>query len=307
MSKRSLVNRLVRLLLACSLLAVPLTVSGCEHALATGTQPGDLGRWALNQPEVATPSTATPVLLGESVIDTLPPALDDYPTASTPPLWSTDFSGIIDAVQTNTKVVALTFDDGPTQRTRRIIGELDAASAHATFFWVGSRITRDAAVYSIAHGEELANHTWSHPDMHRLTSEEASEQIGATSARIAEFTGSAPTWFRSPFNRLYAAELTQVQAHGLLYANYSTTSIDWMKNVSDARILGEINKTLRPGGVILMHDSANHDPTRYLPALLKHLTKLGYQMVTLTQLAKLGPPAVQPLVLGDKGLGFRDR
>ena len=77
-----------------------------------------------------------------------------------------------------------------------------------------------------------------------------------------------------------------------------------MRGVSEARILGEIDKGLRPGGVILMHDSLTHDPTKYLPTLLKRLRKRGYQMVTLTALAEIGEPVEEPLRLGSKGLGF---
>jgi peptidoglycan-N-acetylglucosamine deacetylase len=223
------------------------------------------------------------------------------PTVATIPVWGTRFTTPVDGISTHRRVVALTFDDGPTPRTRKIVRELDSFDDHATFFWVGSRITTDAARYSLKHGEELANHTWDHPNMHGLSSAEASAELGLTNARIAEFTGSPPTWFRSPFNRLYSAEFQQVRAHGLLYANYDVTSVDWMKGVTEAEVLAEVDGTLRPGGILLMHDSPKNPP-RFLPAVLRLLKRRGYEVVTLTDLAQMGPPVTSPLRLGMKGL-----
>lgn len=238
-----------------------------------------------------------------SIAASSPPGADDltgYPSISTLPAWAPDFSGVVNGVYTDKPVVALTFDDGPTPRTRWIVDQLDGAGSHATFFWVGSRIATAAAAYAIAHGEELGNHTWTHPDMHRLTSEEASEQIGWTSERIAQLTGSTPTWFRSPFNHVYVDELGQIQAHGLIYANYNVTSVDWMKGVTVKGILWKIDQGLAPGGVILMHDSPDHDPV-YLPQLLTLLHRRGYRAVTLTTLAQMGPLATSAISLDSNG------
>ena len=312
-------DRFLRLLCACALLALPLAVSGCERAAASATT-----RFTFEDPPAERPIASDFTATGSveptastsmdsieptdslepsaSAVPSAPTVPPGYPTVTKRPRWAHGFGGLIDGVYTYRRVVALTFDDGPTARTREIVDELDAVGAHATFFWVGSRITSETAEYAVAHGEELANHTWRHPNMRHLTSEEASEQIGWTSARIAEFTGAAPVWFRSPFNRLYSPEFKQIKAHRLLYANYDVTSIDWMKNVTEADVLDKINASLRPGGVILMHDSPKHDPV-YLPAVLRLLKQRGYRVVTMTALAQMGRPVKEPLVLGVRGLG----
>jgi peptidoglycan/xylan/chitin deacetylase (PgdA/CDA1 family) len=227
-----------------------------------------------------------------SAAATISEHLAGLPTVGALPAWGSAYRGVVDGVRTRQGAVALTFDDGPTAHTREIVDELQEFGAHATFFWVGSRITTGAALYSISHGEELANHTWTHPNMKGLTSEEASQQIGWTSARIAAFTGSPPIWFRSPYNRLYTAEHEQVRAHGLLYANYDISSLDWIAGASEQSILAEVTRGLHPGGVILMHDSPTHDPASYLPGLLSELKARGYSMVTLSTLAQMGPPDV---------------
>ena len=304
--------------IASLVIAVLLTLAACERVGASSVTPEErngMALWPTSNSADTSPSadaSAGPSLLDDhsdeptdSIDASAAPAPDEprMHTLATRPPWAGDFDKIVNGVNTKEKVVALTFDAGPTAHTRQIIGELDAAHAHATFFWVGSRITTDVAIYAVAHREELANHTWSHPNMRRLTSMEASEQIGFTNARIAAITGFTPVWFRSPFNRLYLPELQQIRAHGLLYANYDVTSVDWMKSMSRADVLLKIDETLRPGGVILMHDSPGHAP-KYVPDVLRLLHRRGYQVVTMSALAQMGKPVNEPLRLGVGGLGY---
>jgi peptidoglycan/xylan/chitin deacetylase (PgdA/CDA1 family) len=260
------------------------------------------GSDAMKQPRGGPPATAE--VATASLVPSLGPDYQVPPGISvvvTPPAWAASYRGMIDGVETNQKVVALTFDDGPTSRTRGIVAELTKARAHATFFWVGSRIDTATARFAAAHNDELGNHTWSHPEMGSLTAEETSEQIGWTSARIAQVTGLSPVWFRSPFNRVFGAELSQVAHHGLLYANYNVSSNDWIKGATEKGIVWTIMHNLHPGAVVLMHDSPTHDP-RYLPQLLRALRRAGYRAVTLTSLARLGPPIKGLFRLGQQGL-----
>jgi peptidoglycan-N-acetylglucosamine deacetylase len=289
------VNRFTRLLCASALLAAVLTSPGCENSSAASIRTphryvGRSARVLFVSPLPASLDSSTPVRPAAQL------------TMSKRPAWAKAFTGVVNGVRTNEKVVALTFDDGPSSRTRELVDDLHAAGAHATFFWIGSRITTDAAEYAISHHEELANHTWSHPNMLHLTSQEASAQIGRTSARIAQFTGAPPTWFRSPFSRLYRHELAQIRAHGLLYANFEVTSGDWTPGSSEADILNSIDSRLRPGSIIVMHDIPSND-LKFLPAALRLLKQRGYRLGTLTTLAQMGSPVDAPLTLGVRGLG----
>jgi peptidoglycan/xylan/chitin deacetylase (PgdA/CDA1 family) len=308
--KRGTLGRFGRAILMVALLLIAIVaVAGCERVVASSrTAAEHLSDSYIDAYDSMATDSPTPVLddnsaepAADSDADTATVVPLDYPTTSVPPVWADDFSGVINGVVTDKHLVALTIDDGPTAHTKAIVDQLAQAHMHATFFWVGSRITTEAAQYAVSHGEELANHTWTHPNMRKLSSEEASEQIGYTNARIAQITGQAPIWFRSPFNRLYSRELAQIEAHGLLYANYNITSADWM-DVSDADMLGKIEDGLRPGGVILMHDSPKHNP-KVLPAVLRLLQHRGYRAVTLTALTHYGPAVREPLTLGAQGLG----
>jgi len=287
------VNRFARLVCAYVIIAVPIMSSGCgRSAAAKETAASYLGKSAIVR-------FVSPLPSGPDACGLV--GMAAHSTVSRPPRWAKGFGRGVNGVHTRRKIVALTFDDGPSPATRTLVDDLHRAKAHATFFWVGSRITTDAARYAITHGEELANHTWSHPNMRRLTSEEASAQIGMTSARIAEFTGRPPTWFRSPFSRVYQEELAQIRAHGLLYANYEVTGADWMDRSTRTDVLRHIDAQLRPGSIIIMHDTLRND-TEYLPAVLKLLKRRGYQLVTLTALAHAGSPMERPFTLGSQGL-----
>lgn len=256
---------------------------------------------ATTSPVVSKPVTPKNVTRAQAAAASLLGISTPYTTQTTLPPWASRFTGAINGVKTNKKIVALTFDDGPTRHTKTIVRELNRYDAHATFFWVGSRITTDAAKLALANGDELANHTWNHVNMHLLSSKEASAEIGLTNARIAQLTGVSPVWFRSPFNRLYRREYAQLRAHHVLYANYSVTSVDWMDGVTEAEVVGKVSTTLKPGGVILMHDSPTHAPS-FVPAVLRLLKRRGYRVVTLSELARTGPPVKGRLTLGVQGL-----
>lgn len=219
-------------------------------------------------------------------------------TVSQPAAWEARYVGDdVIGVRTTQREVALTFDDGPSAYTRQIVDALDAAGAHATFFVVGSRITTDAIRYSTSHGEEIANHTWDHPDMRHLTSAEASAEIGLTNARITRITGTDPAWFRSPFSRLYPVENEQMRAHGLLYADWTIATDDWMPGVDTASIVARVERGLAPGAVIVMHDGPAVSADA-LPEVLRAIQARGYRMVTLSDMAKTAEPDRRRLRLG---------
>jgi peptidoglycan/xylan/chitin deacetylase (PgdA/CDA1 family) len=266
---------------------------------STASAPGDIpSEWPTPEFPDSNPT------IGDMSANKLVGFLTPYETQSPMPGWSAAYRNkIICGVKTSQNIVALTFDDGPSENTRVIVDELDQYGDKATFFWVGARITTDTAEYALQNGMELANHTWNHPNMALLNSAEASAEIGLTSARIAQLTGDPPMWFRSPFNRVFAPELSQIWGHNLLYANFDVMSADWMEDMSDSDIVGKVSTTLRPGGIILMHDSPGRPPSA-LPQVLKLLKERGYMAVTLTELAQMGDPVDEPVTLGQQGLSW---
>lgn len=209
--------------------------------------------------------------------------------------WTARFYGVrVQGVRTNRRVVAMTFDDGPTVETTRIVDDLSAASDHATFFMIGTHITTAAVDDVVAHGDEPANHSWDHPNLHYVSSKESSEEIGLQSQRIDAITGTPPIWFRSPFDRAWTKEIAEIQRHGLLYADFSVNTHDWRPDVSDAEVMAQVHDELHPGGIVVMHEGIPHT-VAILPRVLSYIRSRGYKVVTLTALAQLGPPIGPPL------------
>lgn len=185
--------------------------------------------------------------------------------------------------------VALTFDDGPDPRfTKEVVDLLDKHKERASFFFVGDRALTypDTTRYVVQHGDEIANHTFSHPDMRALSEEQIYREIKQGEAALYQITGLKSPWFRAPsgvFNERVrkAANRANVQLVGW----YEDTR-DW-SNIGPGRIYSNAMKTLKPGHIILFHDCCGRDRKKTVAALDRVLTEIekrGYRCVTLSEL-----------------------
>ena len=155
--------------------------------------------------------------------------------------------------------VALTFDDGPDPRyTAQVLDILAAHGIIATFCLVGAKAARfPELVRRIADaGHALCNHTMTHADLAGLPLEDVRAEIAGASAAIATAAPGVPLrYFRAPFGswtpfvRQAAGELD------LQPLDWSVNTCDWTRPGVE-RIVSVVRRDLRPGGVILMHDSA---------------------------------------------------
>jgi peptidoglycan/xylan/chitin deacetylase (PgdA/CDA1 family) len=185
------------------------------------------------------------------------------------------------------KCVALTFDDGPGRYTDALLRHLKAYHAHATFFVVG----QNAAAYpgvlrrTLAAGHEIGNHTWSHPDLTRLSAARIRSQLARADRAIKAATGIVPRLIRPP----YGALNTFVRRHtNRPLVLWSVDTLDWRYRDS-ARVARRALKSVRPGSIILFHDI--HPTTvRAIPRVLKKLSARGYTFVTVSQLFDGHPP-----------------
>ncbi|SKK92284.1 xylanase/chitin deacetylase [Mycobacteroides abscessus subsp. massiliense] len=107
------------------------------------------------------------------------------------------------------KCVALTFDDGPTPFTDRLLRVLGAQGAKATFFLIGNKVAADpAAARRIADaGMEIGSHTWEHPNMSTIAPTQIPGQLRKATEAIAAATGHAPSLYR-PAGGLSSAEVS---------------------------------------------------------------------------------------------------
>lgn len=193
---------------------------------------------------------------------------------------------------TSAKVVALTFDDGSDgTNIQKILQILSTHNVKATFFLTGSG-TRDhpQAIKNIAaHGHQLGNHSYSHPDFTTLTAAQIKSELDRTEAIVKSTTGkSTKPIFRAPFGSTNSAVLQAVGNAGYTHTlHWNIDTIDW-RGVSKTQVLNKVMNNIVPGSVILMHTGAGAPGTpAALPEMIMKLKAQGYKFVTISQLLNI--------------------
>jgi peptidoglycan/xylan/chitin deacetylase (PgdA/CDA1 family) len=196
------------------------------------------------------------------------------PRASAPGNDTTDCSKV--------KCIALTFDDGPAvPETATLLEYLAQYKARATFFVVGQNAAAhpDILRAETAAGHEVANHSWSHPDLTQLTAAEVTSQLERTSAAIKAATGKEPTLFRPPYG---AINDTVKSATDLSPVLWDVDPEDW-KYRDAAKVAQTVIAQAGPNEVVLVHD-IHPTSVAAVPEILRALTEQGYHFVTVSHL-----------------------
>ncbi|MGN1266383.1 MAG: polysaccharide deacetylase family protein, partial [Dorea sp.] len=185
-------------------------------------------------------------------------------------------------IDPNKKMVALTFDDGPGPYTQEIVNCLAKYDSRATFFVVGNRVNSYKKVLKSTYdnGNEIANHTYSHPTLTSLSTSKVKSQISMTDSRVKAITGEAPSLIRAPGG----ATNTRVRnAINKPFIFWSIDTLDW-KHRNKTKTINTVMKNVKDGDIILMHDI--HKPSKEAALeLIPKLKKAGYQIVTVSELA----------------------
>lgn len=190
-------------------------------------------------------------------------------------------------VETSHKVVALTFDDGPTaEGVDAVLPQLARYQATATFFLIGRDMARNPgqAERLLAAGHELGNHTWSHKrNVGHLPGYYRSEVARADAALRA--AGAAPRLFRPPFGKRLIGLPLAVEDAGYRMITWDVE--DQPERFSDPRAYADdILARVRPGSIVLMHPMYHHAQAarEALPMVLEGLAAQGYTVVSVSQL-----------------------
>jgi peptidoglycan/xylan/chitin deacetylase (PgdA/CDA1 family) len=180
--------------------------------------------------------------------------------------------------------VALTFDDGPSVYTERLLDVLKAQGVRATFFLLGqsARVQPETVDRMVREGHEVGNHSWSHRNMQELSDDEMREQISRTNALVAQISGASPAHFRPPYGAYDERVVTVV---GMPVVLWSLDPLDWKDR--DAEIVAERMGEASAGMIILAHD-IHQSTVDAIPAVIESLASRGIQFVTVTEL--VGPP-----------------
>ncbi|WOP17228.1 polysaccharide deacetylase family protein [Raineyella sp. LH-20] len=199
--------------------------------------------------------------------------------------WRNDL-GIIDCGRL--KCIALTFDDGPSQYTSRLVDILDANNVNATFFVVGQNVGNYPSTLrrSYVNGNEIMNHSWSHPQLTTLSASGVSSELSRTSDAIESVIGVRPTLMRPPYGSYNSTVTSIAGQQGMAVILWNNDTLDWQSR-NTASVISRATGSATPGGIILMHDLY---PTTVdaVPSIISNLRSRGYAMVSVSDV--IGDP-----------------
>ena len=191
------------------------------------------------------------------------------------------------------KIIALSFDDGPSNVTADILDILKKEKVKASFFVVGSwggDNTQDM-VRAYREGHAIENHSWSHQYMARLSAEQMTDEIERNTDWIESFIGERPEFFRPPY--INVSPLLH-ETVGLTFIN-GINCEDWEPGVDAATRTQRILDQAKDGDVILMHDMADNVQTvEAIKTLIPALKERGFELVTVPELFKRKGITPQP-------------
>ncbi|QDX91372.1 polysaccharide deacetylase family protein [Brevibacillus laterosporus] len=199
----------------------------------------------------------------------------------------------IHRIETQKKVVALTFDDGPDPTyTPRILETLHKNGILATFFVLGSQADKYPVIMQWIKkaGHEIGNHGYHHYDLNKLTEQEIYDEIKQAEKSIYKATGVLPQYYRPPGGVITTDVMSAVQLSGYDIIYWSVDPRDWSLARTSSVIVNSVKKHTSRGDIILFHDGGmNQKQTlKALQELITDLRSKGYKFVTVSQLLDEG-------------------
>ena len=190
--------------------------------------------------------------------------------------------------------VAMTFDDGPHgANTPRLLEMLKQRKIHATFFLVGQCVAEfpDIVKKIVAEGHEVANHSWSHPQLSAMSDSAVRDQLQKTHDAIIAACGVTPKIMRPPYGAFTARQ--RAWAHGewgYKCILWDVDPLDWKVRNSE-HVKNEILKQTVPGSIILSHD-IHKSTVDAMPETLDALLAKGFKFVTVSEIIAMDKPVV---------------
>lgn len=186
------------------------------------------------------------------------------------------------------KLVALTFDDGPTSPyTEQILDILKDKHIKATFFVTGKNVDSNPALFRriLQEGHEIGNHTYSHPHLLLNSLKKTKEEMLRAEKAILDAGGTKPRWFRPPYGQKNILILSTARKLGYEVVNWSIASYDWQRP-GVPKIVRNVTNHLKNGAIILLHDGRENrsQTVAALPSILEELERKQYKCVTLSGL-----------------------
>lgn len=198
---------------------------------------------------------------------------------------------------TGKRQVALTFDDGPdTKYTPKILDVLKKYNVKATFFLMGSRAKKHPQIVKriIDEGHIIANHTWSHVNLTKISEKRFEKEINKTNNILAKETGREIMMLRPPYGAISVDALQKLKEMNYKSIQWSVDSRDWLGDNVDKILINTIPDVTNDA-IILFHSAAGNQAhnleasVKVLPELIKTLRMKDFEFVNLDKLLDIKP------------------
>ena len=192
-------------------------------------------------------------------------------------------------IEEGAKLVALTFDDGPSKKTTpQLLDALKARNIPATFFVVGQNASWNKAIIRRMHdeGHVVANHTLEHKFLTQISATEAARQIDECSKIIEGIIGEKPTLMRTPGGKVNDSIKAMLADRGMPVIYWSVDTRDWeSRNVNAIlkKTFDNGKNSVRDGSIVLMHDIYQTTVDAAI-LIMDRLLEEGYTFVTVPEL-----------------------
>jgi peptidoglycan-N-acetylglucosamine deacetylase len=203
-----------------------------------------------------------------------------------------------------TKMVALTFDDGPTRQfTSRVLNILRDHNVPATFFLIGELVRRhpDLVRRILDESHEVGNHTFDHYSAGTQSPDDVRRTVERGANAIASISGERPRWFRPVKGHVTGALMQSVADAGHDMAMWSVSRGDAAADDDVEAVLENYVTTIHDGAIVIFHDGIGRSAWELtgpddqlvtqrktevaaLPEVIDRYLADGYELVTLSNL-----------------------
>ena len=200
------------------------------------------------------------------------------------------FGEIIPRINTRQKVVALTFDDGPTPGvTEDVLSVLDEEGVKATFFVVGSELERhlEEGRKIVAAGHELGNHSYSHKRMVLKTPSFIESEIERTDQLIRQAGYQSTIHFRPPYGKKLILLPYFLSRTSRKTITWDVEPDSYPDIAADSnKIVAHVMEKVRPGSIILLHVmyKSRNETRKEVKGVITGLKGQGYSFKTISQM-----------------------
>jgi peptidoglycan/xylan/chitin deacetylase (PgdA/CDA1 family) len=185
-------------------------------------------------------------------------------------------------------MIAISFDDGPTPYTLKVLDLLNLYNAKATFFCIGKQIEMHPDIFKkiIEEGHTVGNHTYTHQPKFPMFSKHAIiKELKVTNEMIQLHSGMVAKFFRPPYGVTSPKMAKAITDTGYTVIGWNIRSLDAVIK-DENKIVNRIKKRLKPGSIILLHDTSQKT-VNVLEQLLVLLQQDNYKMVTVDHLLNI--------------------